>query len=128
MTEKLYTEAEAMLMADRATMNQKIDAMANRIESTERATKEGFSDIKLQINSLASAVEKQLSAEEARREAHKAELSKEFATKIEIERLSHKVDTMWVRITTIVVAVVAMGGIIQYALSATNSVRNIIGH
>lgn len=128
MTEKLYTEAEAMLLADRATMNQKMNEMAHRIESTERATKEGFSDVKLQISSLASTVEKQLSAEEARREKHKNELSQEFATKIEIERLSHKMDSMWIKITSIVVGVVAVGGIVQYFLMTADRVRTLIGH
>lgn len=127
MSEKMYTEAEAMLMADRAAMTQKINEMAHRIESTERATKEGFSDIKIQITALASTVEKQLTAEEARREKHKLELTQEFASKLEIERLSHKVDTMWVRITTIVVAVVAVGGVAQYFLVTADRIRSLIG-
>jgi uncharacterized membrane protein len=127
MTEKLYTEAEATLLADRGIMNVKMTEMAHRIESTERATKEGFSDVKIQLSGLATTMEKQFSAEDNRREVLKADLAKEFATKMEVQVLAHKVDSMWIKITVVVSTVIAVAMFLQYVLMTTDKARILLG-
>lgn len=127
MNDKLYTEAEAQLMADRAAMKTKMDEVSNRVVATEIATKEGFADVKQQISALATSVEKQITAEETRRDALRADFAKEFATKMEMQMLSHKVDTMWVKITVTVSTVVAAMMGLQYLLFQANTVKHLIG-
>jgi uncharacterized membrane protein len=127
MTEKMYTEAEAQLMADRAAMKTKMDDMASRVASTEQATKEGFNDIKVQISGLSQNIEKQMLAEDGRREMLRVDFAKEFATKMEMQLLAHKVDTMWVKITVTVSSVVAVLMGLQYLLFQANTVKHLIG-
>lgn len=124
---KVYSETEALLLADREVMNTRMNELVNRIDRSEKAQAEGFSKIEQHLSLMTNTMEKQVLAEEQRREILRAEFSKEFATKLDLERLANKVDTMWLKITIIVSTVVAIGLIAQYLVVMTDHTKRIVG-
>ncbi|WP_395011755.1 hypothetical protein [Undibacterium sp.] len=122
-----YTETEAQHLIAREVAKQRMADLERMITEGERRSVQSMAELKVQIANLALLIKEQSVAMEKQNDTLKKEIEKDFATKLEVNDLSNKVesdfdklntkiDSMWGKLTIIVSTISAVGLVIQYFL------------
>lgn len=125
--EAKYTETEAQHLIAREVAKQRMADIERMISEGERRSVQSMAELKVQISNLALLIKEQSVAMEKNSDMLKKEIEKDFATKIEVNSLSNrvesdfdklntKIDSMWGKLTLIVSTISAVGLVIQYFL------------
>ena len=125
--EPKYTEEEAQHLIAREVAKQRMTDIERMVNEGERRSIQSMSELKVQIANLALLIKEQSVAMEKNSDLLKKEIEKDFATKLEVNDLSNrvesdfdklntKIDSMWGRLTIIVSTISAVGLVIQYFL------------
>lgn len=125
--EPKYTETEAQHLIAREVAKQRMADMERMINEGERRSVQSMAELKVQIANLALLIKEQSVAMEKNSDMLKKEIEKDFATKLEVNDLSNrvesdfdklntKIDSMWGKLTVIVSTISAVGLVIQYFL------------
>lgn len=125
--EAKYTETEAQHLIAREVAKQRMADIERMINEGERRSVQSMAELKIQISNLALLIKEQSVSMEKNSEMLKKEIEKDFATKIEVNSLSNrvesdfdklntKIDSMWGKLTLIVSTISAVGLVIQYFL------------
>lgn len=125
MSEKTYTENEAMHLVAREVAKQRMADMERMISEGERRAVQAMAELKVQIGNLELLIKDQSAAMEKNAETLKKEIEKDFATKLELNELSNrvesdfdklntKIDSNWQKLTLIVSTITAGGLVIQW--------------
>lgn len=123
--EAKYTETEAQHLIAREVAKQRMADIERMINEGERRSVQSMAELKVQISNLALLIKEQSVAMEKNSDMLKKEIEKDFATKIEVNSLSNrvesdfnklntKIDSMWGKLTVIVSTISAVGLVIQY--------------
>jgi len=127
MTEAKYTEADAQHLIAREVAKQRMGDMERMITEGERRSVQSMAELKVQIANLVILIKEQGVITEKNSDTLKKEIEKDFATKMEVNALSNrvesdfdklntKIDSMWGKLTVIVSTISAVGLVIQYFL------------
>jgi hypothetical protein len=125
--EPKYTETEAQHLIAREVAKQRMSDIERMVNEGERRSVQSMAELKVQIANLALLIKEQSVAMEKNSDTLKKEIEKDFATKLEVNDLSNKVesdfdklntkiDSMWGKLTVIVSTISAVGLVIQYFL------------
>lgn len=125
--EAKYTETEAQHLIAREVAKQRMADIERMINEGERRSVQSMAELKVQISNLALLIKEQSIVMEKQNDTLKKEIEKDFATKIEVNSLSNrvesdfdklntKIDSMWGKLTLIVSTISAVGLVIQYFL------------
>jgi hypothetical protein len=120
---KLYSEDEMLQRAASEVAKQRMSDLERNLTLASQTNAETLTDIKQQIAQVIKMIDKQNSDQKTERKEFKEEIEKEFASKADLSRLEGKLDSLWLRITVTVGAIVSMGLVIGWTLSVINSVR-----
>ena len=125
--EPKYTETEAQHLVAREVAKQRMSDMERAIEEGERRSVQSMAEIKIQIANLALLIKEQSVTMEKNSDLLKKEIEKDFATKLEVNDLSNrvesdfdklntKIDSLWGKLTLIVSTITAGGLFLQYLM------------
>ena len=125
--EPKYTETEAQHLIAREVAKQRMADLERMITEGERRSVQSMAELKVQIANLALLIKEQSISMEKQTDTLKKEIEKDFATKLEVNSLSNRVesdfdklntkmDSMWTKLTIIVSTISAVGLVIQYFL------------
>lgn len=128
MTEKTYTEDEAMHLVAREVAKQRMGDLERTVRDGETKTAVGLAELKTQIGHVILMIDKKSLEEDGIRKEFKKDIDKEFATKIDLQRLENKLDQMWLKITVSVAAIVGAGVFVSWLLGAANVTKTLMGH
>jgi hypothetical protein len=120
---KTYTEDDLNHMVAREVAKQRMDDMQRLLKEQEHATKNGFHDLKLQIQALSTQLGK---ASADMRIELRAEMERDFATKLVVADLKASIASMWTKISYAFVGVTAAGAVVQYFLFIANQANNLL--
>ena len=123
--EPKYTETEAQHLIAREVAKQRMSDMERMIGEGERRSVQSMAEIKIQIANLALLIKEQSVTMEKNSDLLKKEIEKDFATKLEVNDLSNrvesdfdklntKIDSLWGKLTLIVSTITAGGLVLQY--------------
>lgn len=123
--EPKYTETEAQHLIAREVAKQRMADMERMINEGERRSVTSMAELKVQIANLALLIKEQSVSMEKSSEMLKKEIEKDFATKLEVNDLSNrvesdfdklntKIDSLWGKLTLIVSTITAGGLVLQY--------------
>jgi len=120
-----YSETDAQHLVAREVAKQRMGDMERAIEEGERRSVQSMAEIKIQIANLALLIKEQSVSMEKNSDLLKKEIEKDFATKLEVNDLSNrvesdfdklntKIDALWGKLTLIVSTITAGGLVLQY--------------
>ena len=120
-----YSETDAQHLVAREVAKQRMSDMERAIEEGERRSVQSMAEIKIQIANLALLIKEQSVSMEKNSDLLKKEIEKDFATKLEVNDLSNrvesdfdklntKIDSLWGKLTLIVSTITAGGLVLQY--------------
>jgi hypothetical protein len=126
--EKMMTESDAMHLVAREVAKQRMGDMERSIKEGELRTVASFSELKAQVGTLTTLVEKQSLHMEKATDNLREEIKKDFATKIEVaadfeklnntitsnkDALNTKIDNQWQKLVLIFATITAIGTLIS---------------
>ena len=123
--EPKYSETEAQHLIAREVAKQRMSDMERMIAEGERRSVQSMAELKVQIANVALLIKEQGGEMEKSNDMLKKEIEKDFATKLEVNDLSNrvesdfdklntKIDAHWARLTLIVSTITAGGLVLQY--------------
>lgn len=119
--EKLYTAAEAKNLVAHEVASQRLAAMERLNEERERRTVDELSAIKLQLSALPNLITTQSHAMEKATDELRKDISRDFASKEELnakfDKLNTKIETNWSKLV-LIVSVVTFTGTVVSALAS----------
>lgn len=120
MNDKLYSEADVQLLIEKEVTKQRLGDMERMITDGERRSSVAFAEIKMQIGSLTTLVEKQGATMETANDALREEIKKDYATKPEVaayfDKLNTKIDTNWAKLVLIISTISFLVILVQVGL------------
>ena len=123
--EPKYSETEAQHLIAREVAKQRMSDMERMIGEGERRSVQSMAKIEVQIANLSLLIKEQSQAMDKNSDLLKKEIEKDFATKLEVNDLSNrvesdfdklntKIDSLWGKLTLIVSTITAGGLVLQY--------------
>lgn len=123
--EPKYTETEAQHLIAREVAKQRMADIERNISEMERRFISLLSELKVQLSNQTILIKEQSLSMEKTADSLKKEIEKDFATKLEVNDLSNKVesdfdklntkiDSLWGKLTLIVSTITAGGLVLQY--------------
>lgn len=123
--EPKYSETEAQHLIAREVAKQRMADIERNISDMERRFISLLSELKVQLSNQTILIKEQSLSMEKTAESIKKEIEKDFATKLEVNDLSNKVesdfdklntkiDSLWGKLTLIVSTITAGGLVLQY--------------
>lgn len=125
--QQMYTESEAMHIAAKEVAKQRMGDIERRITENDTKSSVALVEIKSQITQVIYMIEKQNVEQEKSQKEFKAEIEKEFASKIDMQRLESKLDQLWMKITFTIAGVTAVGVFVAWALGIVNNYKHLVG-
>lgn len=127
MTEKMLTQDEANHLIAREVAKQRMGDIEKNVADMERRFIALFSELKTQLANQTLLIKEQSADMKQTSELLKKEIEKDFASKLEVNDLSNKVDTdfeklntkidsLWGKLTLIVSTITAGGLVLQYLM------------
>ena len=117
MSERMMSESEAMHLVAREVAKQRMGDMERSIKEGELRTVASFSELKAQVGTLTTLVEKQSLHMEKATDNLRDEIKKDFATKAEVtadfDKLNTKIDTQWGKLVLIFATITAIGTLVS---------------
>ncbi len=117
MTEKTYTETEMLHHAAKEVAKQQLIDLKSSMKEGELRTATSLSEVKAQLGSLMSLIEKQSASMEKTTDGLREEIKKDFATKAEVtsdfDKLNTKIDNQWGKLVLIFATISAIGTLIS---------------
>ena len=111
---EFYTETEVQHLVAREVMKHRMGDFEVKLSGVETSMSAMFAKLEASIHTVMIQITKSADLVKECREDLKREIDREYATKLEVQRLEGKVDKMWAKIT---VAVSLSVGFIQLVLS-----------
>jgi len=123
-----YSETDAQHLIAREVAKQRMADMERMISEGERRSVTSMTELKVNIANLALLIKEQNVSMDKTSELLKKEIEKDFATKLEVndlsnrvesdfEKLNTKIDSLWGKLTLIVTTVTAVGLVVQYLIT-----------
>jgi hypothetical protein len=128
--DKTYSETEAQHLIAREVAKQRMGDIERNTAEMERRFISLLSELKAQIANQTILIKEQSISMEKNSENLKREIEKDFATKLEVNGLSNKVnsdfdklntkiDALWGKLTLIVSTITVAGLFVQYLITMT---------
>ncbi len=126
--DKTYSETEAQHLIAREVAKQRMSDMERMISEGERRSVRDVAELKIAIANVVILIKEQGADMKENNANLKAEIEKDFATKLEVNGLSNKVDSdfdklntkidaLWGKLTLIVSTITAAGLVLQYFIT-----------
>lgn len=109
-----FTEQEIKEAVGHALTNQRVDHLERMIAVANDANLRTLAEIRIHIERLTKMISDQHGHIDRCRSELRAEIEKDFASKLDLVQLAAKVDRQWIKITATVTAVIAVAMIVQY--------------
>jgi hypothetical protein len=122
MSDKVFTEDEAMHLVAREVAKQRMSDMERKIDQNDHKTTVALTEIKQQISQVIVMIDKQSLEQEKSDQSLKVEIEKEFASKLDLQRLESKLDSLSTRIYVAISVIAAVGAAVTWAISTFKAV------
>jgi hypothetical protein len=126
MTEKTYTETEALHLVAREVAKQRMGDMEAKIAENDSKTATAMTELKLRIEGLHNLIEKQNLERVKTADSLREEIEKDFASKTDLMILQNKVDQLWLRISVSIGTVIAVGMVLQYIVFMADKTKGLL--
>ena len=125
MTEKMFTEDEAMHLVAREVAKQRMGDMEKKISDNDTKTSIALAEIKTQIKQVINMIEKQSIAEDRTLKELKEEIERDFATKADLKAVETKLDGLVGKIAMVVGTLTAIGLVIKWVMEVAQAAGKI---
>lgn len=117
MSEKMITETEAMHIAAREVAKQRMSDMERKIADNDHKTTVALTEIKQQISQVINMIDKQSAEQDKNDKELRSDIEKEFASKLDLQRIESKLDSLNKSIYIAIAVVIAVGAAITWAVN-----------
>lgn len=125
MNDKKFTEEEMQHALEKEVAKFQVSTLTRDVDFIKQTSTKDLTEIKAQISQVIGMIKDQSIEQEKNKKEFKAEIEKEFASKVDLARLENKLDSLWLRITVTVSVLVSCGLFFAWMLGIFNSVKNI---
>lgn len=119
----MLTEEEAAHLVAREVAKQRMGDMERKISENENKVTISLAELKQQINQVMLMIEKQNVEQGKSSKELKEEIEKEFASKLDLQRVENKLDGLLMKITVVVATVSTIGAAISWFLNVSKAVH-----
>lgn len=120
-----YSEEEMQRTLTKEILKFQLAALSRDVDVLKQTSAKDLTEIKTQIGQVIEMIKEQSHEQEKNRKEFKAEIEKEFASKVDLARLENKLDSLWLRITVTVGVLVTCGLFFGWILGVFNSVKSL---
>jgi len=128
MTERMFTEDEAMHLVAREVAKQRMSDMERKIADNDHKVTVALAKLEQQIGQVITMIDKQSLEQNKSVKDLREEIEKEFASKLDLQRVENKIDQLWVKIATSIVVVSIFSGVVGWIISTAINATKVLGH
>lgn len=122
---KEYTETDLQHALAKEMAKFQVAVLTRDVDVLKQANAKDLTEIKIQIAQVITMIKDQNLENAKDRKEFKAEIERDFASKIDFINLRNELKSLWLRITVTVATLIAMGLFAGWIFGIANSVKGL---